>query len=806
MKKIKMAYNAYSREAVLDDGSGQEDSWLETRKGKELEDWCAAWLQYLVDSYNDDVEIEFSGIERDSETLEDCVVNFNKEAKDFRIKLIKKEIGGSETIETGGARLEKLKALYKELRSADCPFKSLREDKDIEISFNKALDHDFEIAVVATMSSGKSTLINAMLGTELLPARNEATTATLSHIHDEDEADHFRCEYVDKDGIQKECNPVTLEDMNRLNTNCVPDIHIFGDIVGISSQRLKLVLTDTPGPNNSSDPEHKNHTFKVIKDSKYKPIVLYVLNGTQLETNDDNALLSEIADAMKKGGRQASDRFIFVMNKADEFDVEKGESVERMLAKTRAYLTRHDITNPKIFPCSAYYAKLIRQYLKGDGEFTKKEKAALMGNVALFIEEEDMHFSSMAPLSQAVRKKIDRQLEEAKADENEYRMALVHTGVPAVEGAISEYLEKYALPMKITEALNSFKQIVDDLKCEADEKNKLTANEDKKKELEAALEKIQTLLKDGEKGKAFKKEIDRLSADKEIQRAYESLSGSKFINFISEQKNKYARKGISVRKAQMFTEELKEKLSEFTSRFAIDIQNLIDEHIGKEAQKYVDEYNSYVESLLGGAFGHEVKAASVLGSLAHISLSYDAVEDYTYEKEVKVGSHMETETKTETAYKKEERTKKVKKDGWFDGAKRFFGGLIGTDWGYEYKSYTVDVPYEREYEVQYEVDDYETREYVDYSNFFQNEFVPMFDNFAIEARNYTFNTAKEEISKLKTSFKASFDELDAKIQEKLKEESENLQSQEKFEAMIKENEKNLSWIVNFKKNLNEALG
>ena len=37
MKKIKMEYNPYLREAVFDDGSGQVDSWLETRKGKEFQ-------------------------------------------------------------------------------------------------------------------------------------------------------------------------------------------------------------------------------------------------------------------------------------------------------------------------------------------------------------------------------------------------------------------------------------------------------------------------------------------------------------------------------------------------------------------------------------------------------------------------------------------------------------------------------------------------------------------------------------------------------------------------------------------------
>ena len=45
----------------------------------------------------------------------------------------------------------------------------------------------FEVVVVATMSAGKSTVINALIGKELLHSANEATTATITRIHDNDD-------------------------------------------------------------------------------------------------------------------------------------------------------------------------------------------------------------------------------------------------------------------------------------------------------------------------------------------------------------------------------------------------------------------------------------------------------------------------------------------------------------------------------------------------------------------------------------------------------------------------------------------
>ena len=492
------------------------------------------------------------------------------------------------------------------------------------------------------------------------------------------------------------------------------------------------------------------------------------------------------------------------MNKADEFDSEKGESVSRMTDKTVEYLKKHGINDPKIFPCSAYFAKIIRQYLAGT-EFTRKEKIALQGNTGLFIDEKDMHFSDMAPLSQSARAKINEQLAEANAQNDEYRQALVHTGVPAVEAAISEYLEKYAVPAKITEALHSFKQIIDDLDNETKEKAVLKENEEKKTELINAIDIMQQNIEKGRQGQEFKAKIDALSVDEKIQAAYEELSGSKLSRFIKEKKTIYDKRQVTRQQAGQYTQELRKALEDFERSFGIDIQNLINTYIGAEAQQYTEEYNSYVAELLGGAFDHHVEASSVLGSLAHIQFSADDIEDYEYEKREKVGSHIETHIETRTEYETRNRTRKVEQDSIWGGTKRFFGRLFGQDWGYDYEDYTEEVPVKRSYQVQEEVDDYAMRSYINFSNFFNAQILPLFDTFSVEARKLALDTAKKEEISLKESFKSSFDELNKKIQDKLEEQKRALNEQKEFERMIQENERNIAWIADFKKRLNEAL-
>lgn len=811
MATINLSYNFGTRECTFNDGSRNRDDFLEARKGMELSQWCGEFLGYLTNAYNDEITLDFSGIERDCDTMKDAVEEFNlRNAKKVNIKC---EILRSQD-SASGAKIEKLRGFYKELTSDECPFDEIRNDKNIENAFNKALNTEFEIAVTATMSSGKSTLINSMLGKELLPARNEATTATIARIHDDDTATDFWGEAFDKEGNQigGKYEPLTSDEMENLNSNKnVSDIEIHGNIVGISSHNMKLVLIDTPGPNNSQNSEHAKRTYEIIKDSKYKPMVLYILNATQLETNDDNSMLKNIADAMSENGRQASDRFIFVLNKADSFDTEK-ESVEKKIEDTKVYLEKHGIKNPKVFPCSAYLAKLIRQYKSG-AKFTRKQTVDLQGNIGLFIDEKELHFSDMAPISENVRTKLTNELAKARSTNDERAEALIYTGIPAVEGAISEYLEKYAQPQKITEALHSFLQTINDLGAEQKETSLLKNNQVKVEETKAAIAKIKTLLENGEKGKQFKDKIAALNVDYELTNSFEKLCGSKIVDFISNARQKYCMDGDKVTR-----EETKERLGKiqkdfetFGNEFAVDVENLINEKIGGQAEKYASEYNSYVSELLGIAFGHEVKAASILGNLATMKLDSSNIEEFEFSVKEKTGTYLAPEKRTRTEMRMKHKTGTRKASGVGNAIKRGFGSffsLFGADtdnWGYEDYTYTEEVPVQVTYEVTVEKDKYENRTYINFKEMFNKLVAPRLDEFRAQVRKLTFNEAKTQEDELKNAFRASFDELDKKIKEKLDEQQRTLNDEAELEKKVAESQRKLEWLNGFRKRLNEML-
>lgn len=755
MTNFDLTYNPFTKEKKFL-YNGEEDSFDECwgTDNKELFEWCGNFYESLYKKYNDkEMTVRFKGILRDYEFLVDAKSEYEKKNPDFKI-----------TLEDGGCantsqKLGELRNLFDKMQN-ETPFEQLKSE-ELKKLFDNVVSSEFEMAVVATMSSGKSTLINAMLGRELLPARNEATTATLAKIHDEDGADHFSGKSYDKDHNELESiDPLSLSNMNELNDNPNTSvIEIHGDIVGIDSKDLKLVLTDTPGPNNSRTDEHREHTYSLLT-ADYKPMILYILNGTQLETNDDNSLLKDVADAMNSGGRQAQERFIFVLNKADEFDPAKGEDVPKKIQDVKTYLEKHKIYNARVFPAASRMAKVIRQY-QNKQPITETEEDDILPKYTTFIKREWKHFSDFSPLSPAAKKIQDDMIASAKKENDEYKEALIYTGIPAIELAISEYLTKYALPAKITEGVYSFKDKIDNLGIEAKEKEKLKGNQTEVEKLDQTLNEIESSLRKGDKAEAVKEKIDGLSVLPNLKNKFEKVR-SNLMSQITGKTQGLKNSRMSKDAFEANISILNSFLSELESKFRVDIQNVLDNVLKTQAQEAVEEYKKYLAELIGSV-SYEIPPAAILGDTATISVS-STLSEYSYTEKVQVGSHQEINTNK----------KWYKPWTWFQD-----------------KYYTID--------------DYEEQEFVDFEKYLDCEIFPKIEESVGVTRDAAFSWAKDEERKFKEFFKKQLEKLDEAIAKKLSEQKKSLENKESFEKMIEENKKNLSWIESFKKELDSLL-
>ena len=236
----------------------------------------------------------------------------------------------------------------------------------------------YSVAVVATMSAGKSTLLNAMLGAKILPSKNEACTAKVYSIEDDDDAAEFMARRIEN-GKAGEWQPATHQLLQELNDSSADKIEICGNIKQIRNMNSghAVLLYDTPGPNNSRDLSHSEITKQIIQNSSFCSLIC-ILNATQLGTDDEFELLTFIRKEIEK--KDTTSDVLFVLNKIDNFSVAGGDSIKDSLMVCKKHLRDTvGFSNITILPVSSQLALLIRLLFDSMTEMDSAEVLELGG-------------------------------------------------------------------------------------------------------------------------------------------------------------------------------------------------------------------------------------------------------------------------------------------------------------------------------------------------------------------------------------------------------------------------------------------
>jgi GTPase Era involved in 16S rRNA processing len=485
MKNVLIEYNPYKLKTkiTVDWREPAENSGIKEKAadGSRLQDWVEEFPRLLIDEYNDhEFCILFHGTQLDYEDLTGVFTDaINRRELEAKIDhWPAKETEDKEKL---------IDEVFKEIQEG--PFEELR-DKRIINAFEQAKSSDFEVCVVAAMSAGKSTLINAMLRKRLMPSKQEACTAVITRIKDcsRDNVPFSAEVYDENNRLLETHQQLTHKEMKRLNgEEKVREIKVFGNIPFVTSEDVSLVLIDTPGPNNARDQRHREVQAELLGSSS-KALVLYIMTGEH-GTDDDNELLKRVAESMAVGGKQSKDRFIFVVNKLDECNTDDEyaedyeDDINQILGNVRSYLKGHGIVNPNLFPASALYALNIRRMQRGVVNDTAKEKTEQI--IRILNRNKDLHLETYATLPPSIRKKINERLEKTKAewkgpDNENPEEALIHTGVVSLEAAISQYVRKYAKTAKIKNIVDTFTRKLEETDYIGKVKRELAASRDEK--------------------------------------------------------------------------------------------------------------------------------------------------------------------------------------------------------------------------------------------------------------------------------------------------------------------------------------
>lgn len=269
----------------------------------------------------------------------------------------------------------------------------------------------FDVLVLATMSAGKSSFINALVGRSLLPAANEATTACLTSIEHRRSAKSFRGICYSDAGDKIVTQPdASLDEVRAWNADSqIRHIHLSGKFRTHRPPCTGLVLHDTPGPNNSQDDRHGELMLDAIHRVPFK-LLCYVLNAGQLGTWDDRKLLEQLRELLTQRPRR---RLVFILNKVDLLDPERGEDLAGSVSKARQYLEGLGFVDPIIVPTMANIALYARKAMHNE-PLTRVERTKLRHALdELGLEQENTLQASAMP--EALKAHVLRELKKSKS-------------------------------------------------------------------------------------------------------------------------------------------------------------------------------------------------------------------------------------------------------------------------------------------------------------------------------------------------------------------------------------------------------
>lgn len=762
MPNVFLSHNPFLVETriTLDGQQVAPNSRLAERLGDRLQIWVEELFDLLFEYSNsaDFIDLTFQGLATDFIDIQDSA---RKAEPRLGLSVMLNHL----PVASPEDRLNRLQKLFDE--ACNGPLEELRSD-DFRKQWGDVQEPEFTVNVIATMSAGKSTLINAMIGYELLPAKNEACTATIARITDRDEMTDFRGQRQDEAG--KILDDWQCVDQQVLGTwNSDPEtfkIELEGDIPAIKRQKYaNLVLVDTPGPNNSQNEAHGVATRRIIS-SQQLPMVLYVLNAKQLSTNDDQHLLTMVRDAMGQGGKQARDRFLFVVNKIDAFDPEKGiESVEGALKNVRQYLAKNGIENPNIFPVSALLTKLVRLQNRGPNSLSRKERGELQTLIDLFVEEPTMHLMEYMPISPMIHREMTGLIEAAIARGDMQEAASIHAGVPVVEKVIEEYLCKYAYPARVRNALEILEKFLNAAEQKSQIYEALEADSARLQEMVDAIEGVQARINDSERSREFRDSLRKnkyepgQSVKDELKKAKKAMEKSK------------AALGRILRGSEVSISEGKRALHDAETEIKQARQDIIamledamDLVLTEERQRLQEAYQQYVVDLFGGT------SEEVLESLPAVrQLKLTATNLPTVSKLEKAAKFSRDEAVG---------TYKVKTGSW----------IKPWTWGRT--------------ETRTE---YETREYMDLNRAWEDLEKAVSTDFYETYREAERQMVLSAERSVEAFIKFMDDRLDKEIGKLISEMQERTGDKDKLEQSITEAKKKLDWIENYRERLRTAL-
>ncbi|MCI6664310.1 MAG: dynamin family protein [Spirochaetia bacterium] len=518
-KEIEFKRYQNNKEIVI-----RNDSRLQyymNKKGKfVLQDFGNEFFRDIEHAFDgiSEVEIKVITTKLDYEDFEQMVEYFNEESQDFKIT------------STLLAELPDMKETFTQVKNYGYEVSSILEGKKQDIftipltndtvrkaaeSFANEIDSEIKaikekvetledanvnLCFAGVYSTGKSALINSILGYKILPEAIKSETAkmikicspqnsqkisidfkisnicTLIEWNETNNIFEFKTgpsENIVKSEIQK-----LLNDDHKENKKCheqmydllkfinaKPEISSVINIyfnIPLDTENVKFTIYDTPGTD-SNYSEHKDVLYEALE-NQTQSILIFVNNGNKLEGEGNNVLLNYIKDAENKSNKACIDigRSLFVMNYADSIPKDTRIALQYGEVKNKEDEDFSiKLADKKLFFTSALYAYAAKATLNNIATI-QDQQYITAANVTISSELFPMGYcykqdrcATSELATKRMIEKSDLALEEAKKEGNDAKVLEITSGLYTLENEIKLYGEKFASAVKAYAIIDS---------------------------------------------------------------------------------------------------------------------------------------------------------------------------------------------------------------------------------------------------------------------------------------------------------------------------------------------------------------
>ena len=504
-----------------------------------------------------------------------------------------------------------------------------KDYQKLEENYKRTKQKDFKIVFAGLYSSGKSTILNSIIRHNVLPTSDKTCTAKTCRIrHDGTLKNSITLECFDKAGntvVPKETFKTDEECLERFwkitplgSSVSVPKnvdvIELSMDLSHLYPSKemekaFNIVIVDTPGCNSrkkSSQVNGDNQDDNIL-DNTDKKLALDAITGEDREMvvvcadaqdYDDESIgdfLKAIHEASKDDVGDFNDRFLFVLNKCDALKFSRDEKIADSKSDFADYLMdtkRWGIKQtslkfvPRVFMISAYNYFALNQ---GVADFSEEEISESEEKQNLSDAYDDFckkvvrrknnnYFLSQTCDIPSYRKKQYQEEFEAALEDDEDKALKIQTGICCIEGAIRDYIARYAYPLKVRDLMSTFDKLLDSVKEFSDAKTEI----------------VKERICDMGKDISEKEEVERKKqAEEEKEKKLSDLRKR-----VQSQKNKINDINIDVGRLQQIREDMDVKME--TNASVIRVRNSSEKEVltDREIDKLTGDISSIFKDTL----------------------------------------------------------------------------------------------------------------------------------------------------------------------------------------------------------------